>query len=133
MFRKLFFPVVAVTVLLLGVPAYAMLGFSTCHAAGTTVTNIDGLGTSRARMLSVETLPDSLHHVIDLEWMKEAYRLSGQRNPSGYMPLDDSGMVQDESGGAAEGGVGRCEQRLTSGLPKPITAPCGSLTQLASR
>jgi hypothetical protein len=27
----------------------------------------------------------------------------GQRNPSGYMPLDDSGMVQDESGGAAEG------------------------------
>ena len=22
----------------------------------------------------------------------------GQRNPSGYMPLDDSGMVQDESG-----------------------------------
>ena len=29
----------------------------------------------------------------------------GQRNPSGYMPLDDSGMVQDESGGAA-GGVG---------------------------
>ena len=29
--------------------------------------------------------------------------------------------------------VGRCEQKLTSGLPKPITAPCGSLTQLASR
>ena len=29
--------------------------------------------------------------------------------------------------------AGRCEQRLTSGLPKPITAPCGSLTQLASR
>jgi hypothetical protein len=27
-------------------------------------------------------------------------------------------------------GGGRCEQRLTSGLPKPITAPCGSLTQL---
>ena len=25
------------------------------------------------------------------------------------------------------------EQRLTSGLPKPITAPCGSLTQLAAR
>ena len=30
------------------------------------------------------------------------------------------------------GGVGRCEQRLTSGLPKPITAPCGSLAQLAA-
>jgi hypothetical protein len=28
------------------------------------------------------------------------------------------------------GVVGRCEQSLTSGLPKPITAPCGSLTQL---
>ena len=40
-------------------------------------------------------------------------------------------MVQDEFGGAAGGG-GRCEQRLTSGLPKPITAPCGSLTQLAA-
>ena len=25
------------------------------------------------------------------------------------------------------------EARLTSGLPKPITAPCGSLTQLAAR
>ena len=37
-------------------------------------------------------------------------------------------MVQDESGGAAGGG-GRCEQKLTSGLPKPITAPCGSLIQ----
>ena len=41
-------------------------------------------------------------------------------------------MVQDEFGGAAGGG-GRCEQRLTSGLPKPITAPCGSLTHLATR
>ena len=30
-------------------------------------------------------------------------------------------------------GVGRPEQKLTSGLPKPITAPCGSLTQLATR
>ena len=50
----------AVLVLLLGVPAYAMQGFSTCHAAGTTVTSIDGLGTSGARMLSVETLPDAL-------------------------------------------------------------------------
>ena len=30
-------------------------------------------------------------------------------------------------------GVGRCGQRLTSGLPKPITNPCGSLTQLATR
>jgi hypothetical protein len=28
----------------------------------------------------------------------------GQRNLSGYMPLDESGMVQDESGGAARGG-----------------------------
>ena len=51
---------------------------------------------------------------------------SGQRNPSGQMPLDDSGMVQDESPAV-------CEQRLTSGLPKPITAPCGSLTHLAAR
>jgi len=57
---------------------------------------------------------------------------SGQRNPSGQMPLDDSGMAQDESGGAAGGG-GRCEQRFTSSLRKPITAPCGSLTQLAAR
>ena len=30
-------------------------------------------------------------------------------------------------------GGGRCGQRLTSGLPKPTTAPCGSLTQLAAR
>jgi hypothetical protein len=37
-----------------------MQGFSTCHAAGTTVTSIEGLGTSRAKMLSVETLPDAL-------------------------------------------------------------------------
>jgi hypothetical protein len=28
----------------------------------------------------------------------------GGAHPSGYMPLDDSGMVQDESGGAAGGG-----------------------------
>jgi hypothetical protein len=40
--------------------ANAMQGFSTCHAAGTTVTSIDGFGTSRAKMLSVETLPDAL-------------------------------------------------------------------------
>jgi hypothetical protein len=52
--------IVAMLVLFLGVPAYAMQGFSTCHAAGTTVTDIDGLGNSRARMLSVETLPDAL-------------------------------------------------------------------------
>jgi hypothetical protein len=25
-----------------------------------------------------------------------------------------------------QGGVGRCEQSLTIGLPKPITGPCGS-------
>jgi hypothetical protein len=31
------------------------------------------------------------------------------------------------------GGMGFPEQRLTSGLPKPTTAPCGSLTQLAAR
>jgi hypothetical protein len=31
-----------------------------------------------------------------------------------------------------QGGAGRCEQRLTSGLPKPTTAPCASLTQLAA-
>ena len=31
------------------------------------------------------------------------------------------------------GGVGFPERKLTSGLPKPITAPCGSLTQLAAR
>ena len=48
------------------------------------------------------------------------------------MPLDDLGMAQDESG-VRLGGGGRPEQRLTGGLPKPITAPCGSLTQLATR
>ena len=37
------------------------------------------------------------------------------------------------SSGCGRGFFGRCEQRLTSGLPKPITAPCGSLTQLAAR
>lgn len=58
--EKLLPLIFAMTVFLLGVPAYAMQGFSTCHAAGTTVTNIDGLGTSGARMLSVETLPDAL-------------------------------------------------------------------------
>ena len=30
------------------------------------------------------------------------------------------------------GGVGRCGQKLTSGLRRPITARCGSLTQLAA-
>ena len=35
-------------------------------------------------------------------------------------------MAQDKSGGAAA-----CEQKFTSGLPKPTTAPCGSLTHLA--
>lgn len=59
MFWKLW-SIFAVTELLLGGPAFAMQGFSTCHAAGTTVTNSDGLGTSRASMLSVETLPDAL-------------------------------------------------------------------------
>jgi hypothetical protein len=49
------------------------------------------------------------------------------------MPLDDSGMAQDESGGYGCRVLGLPEQRLTSGLPKPITAPCGSLTQLAAR
>jgi hypothetical protein len=41
---------------------------------------------------------------------------------------DDSEMAQDESGVRLRGG-GRCEQRFTSGLPRPIMAPCGSLTQ----
>jgi hypothetical protein len=45
------------------------------------------------------------------------------------MSLDESGMAQDEFGGAALA----VRQRLTSGLPEPITAPCGSLTQLAAR
>ena len=36
--------------------------------------------------------------------------------PSGHTPLDDLGMVQDESPAV-------CEQRLTSGLPKPDYGP----------
>jgi hypothetical protein len=40
--------------------ANAMQGFSACHAAGTTVTDIDGLRTSKAKMTSVETLLDAL-------------------------------------------------------------------------
>jgi hypothetical protein len=41
-------------------------------------------------------------------------------------------MAQDESGGAAaeEGG---CPDKDSPVAPKPITAPCGSLTQLATR
>ncbi len=59
--------------LFLEAPAYAMQGFSTCHAAGTTVTDLDGLGTSHARMLSAETLPDAL------EACHRNERLSGPR------------------------------------------------------
>ena len=36
-------------------------------------------------------------------------------------------------GGTAARGVGPPERRFTSGLPKPITAPCGSLTHLDAR
>lgn len=41
-------------------PATALDGFSTCHAAGTTVTGISGFDTSAARMTSEMTLPDAL-------------------------------------------------------------------------
>ena len=40
-------------------------------------------------------------------------------------------MAQDESGGAAGGGWA-VRAKTHSGLPKPITAPCGSLTHLAA-
>jgi hypothetical protein len=41
-------------------PAIALEGFSTCHAAGTTVTSISGFDTSTAKMVSVVTLPDAI-------------------------------------------------------------------------
>ena len=40
--------------------ARALEGFSTCHAAGTTVTSISGFDTRNAKMTSVVTLPDAL-------------------------------------------------------------------------
>jgi hypothetical protein len=60
--KKLLLAVAMVLALLMtfDVTANAMQGFSTCHGPGTTVTTIDGLGTSRARMLAIETLPDAL-------------------------------------------------------------------------
>ena len=45
---------------LLITPAAALDGFSTCHAAGTTVTSISGFDTSAARMTSEMTLPDAM-------------------------------------------------------------------------
>jgi hypothetical protein len=41
-------------------PAIALEGFSTCHAAGTTVTSISGFDTRAAKMTSVMTLPDAM-------------------------------------------------------------------------
>ena len=41
-------------------PAYALEGFSTCHAAGTTVTSISGFDTTSAQMTSVMTTRDAL-------------------------------------------------------------------------
>ena len=47
-------------------------------------------------------------------------------------PALTQGWLRMSPGCGCRGGR-RCEQRFTSGLPKPITAPCGSLTQLATR
>ena len=41
-------------------PATALDGFSTCHAAGTTVTSISGFDTRAAKMTSEMTLPDAM-------------------------------------------------------------------------
>jgi hypothetical protein len=41
-------------------PATALEGFSTCHAAGTTVTSISGFDTRAAKMISEVTLPDAM-------------------------------------------------------------------------
>ncbi len=41
-------------------PATALEGFSTCHAAGTTVTSISGFDTRTAKMTSMMTLPDAM-------------------------------------------------------------------------
>lgn len=41
-------------------PAVALEGFSTCHAAGTTVTSISGFDTRAAKMTSEMTLPDAM-------------------------------------------------------------------------
>jgi len=41
-------------------PAAALEGFSTCHAAGTTVTSISGFDTRAAKMISEMTLPDAM-------------------------------------------------------------------------
>jgi len=41
-------------------PATALQGFSTCHAAGTTVTSISDFDTRTAKMTSVMTLPDAM-------------------------------------------------------------------------
>ena len=43
------------------------------------------------------------------------------------------GWLRMSPGVRLRGEWGLPEQRLTSSLPKPITAPCGSLTQLAAR
>ena len=40
--------------------AAALEGFSTCHAAGTTVTSISGFDTRAAKMTSEMTLPDAM-------------------------------------------------------------------------
>jgi len=41
-------------------PATTLEGFSTCHAAGTTVTSISGFDTRAAKMTSEMTLPDAM-------------------------------------------------------------------------
>jgi hypothetical protein len=40
--------------------AHAMQGWTTCHAAGTTVTSISGRDTNTAKMISIMTLPDAI-------------------------------------------------------------------------
>ena len=52
--------VIAASLTLVANPALALKGFSTCHAAGTTVTSISGFDTPAARMTSVTTFHDAL-------------------------------------------------------------------------
>jgi hypothetical protein len=53
-------PIVIAIGAFLFTPAAALEGFSTCHAAGTTVTSISGFDTGAAKMISEMTLPDAM-------------------------------------------------------------------------
>jgi hypothetical protein len=47
---------------MVAIPAHALQGLTTCHAAGTTATSISGFDTRTAKMTSAYTRPDAMEY-----------------------------------------------------------------------